>query len=540
MQPHFYPVVLAVSAALGTCTLSAQAEVTAMTITRADLAGTFAAGGYVRLEGEAIGELGPAEPITDLAKAPRNARGKVAYKTRFTLVTPLEPKRGNGSLIVDLPNRGLPVSHALYNSPRSRPLMMGSLDEGTGFLQSRGFMVVAVQWEPGQGFEPPSFTEVRKGKNSTRYVDGAGMAAVRDVTQYLRHGPAPANPLAGAVKWVYATGYSQSAQFLKSYLTQGFNTWAGGQVFDGVHIVGAAAGQWPPLPVLPPNAGARAAGRALLSPASPVPRSLQESPLTYDQVLSAMSMRGEQLPKLMVTHFQNDYLADGASLVRTGATGTGERPLPARLRMYDIAGAGHLNVRDQGKACKWPYAQLDWSPPLRAQLSALDAWVKNGQAPPLSAVMPLAPLLPLVPLSQSSVGEAAVSASKSLPQAMVRSLELDSDGNALGGIRLPDVAVPLATQGALNAPASNPLCRLVGSFRPFARTAKGRIATGDLRPSLEERYPGGLSQYTNLVRQSADALVAQRHVLPEDAAAIVNDAAENPLFQPSPILGRIR
>ena len=537
MQHHFYPVVLTISAALGAFTLPAQAEVTAMTITRADLAGTFAAGGYVRLEGEAIGELDPAEPITDLAKAPRNARGKVAYKTRFTLVTPLEPKRGNGSLMVDLPNRGLPVSHALYNSPRSRPLMMGSLDEGTGFLQSRGFMVVAVQWEPGQGFEPPSFTEVRKGKNLTRYVESAGMAAVRDVTQYLRHGPAPANPLAGAVKWVHATGYSQSARFLKSYLTQGFNTWAGGQVFDGVHIVGAAAGQWPLLPLLPPNAGARAAGRALPIPASPVPRSLQELPLTYDQVLSAMSRRGEQLPKLMVTHFQNDYLAGGASLVRTDATGTSERPLPARLRMYDIAGAGHLNVRDQGKACKWPHAQLDWSPPLRAQLAALDAWVKNDQAPPLSALMPL---LPLVPLSQSSVSDAAVSAPKSLPQAMVRGLTLDSDGNALGGIRLPDVAVPLATQGALNAPASNALCRLAGSFRPFARTAKGRIATGDLRPSLEERYPGGLSQYTNLVRQSADALVAQRYVLPEDAAAIVNDAAENPLFQPSPILGRIR
>jgi hypothetical protein len=38
------------------------------------------------------------------------------------------------------------------------------------------------------------------------------------------------------------------------------------------------------------------------------------------------------------------------------------------------------------------------------------------------------------------------------------------------------------------------------------------------------------------VRQASDLLVAQRHLLPDDAAVIVNAAAEEKLFAPTPTL----
>ena len=68
---------------------------------------------------------------------------------------------------------------------------------------------------------------------------------------------------------------------------------------------------------------------------------------------------------------------------------------------------------------------------------------------------------------------------------------VDGDGNETGGVRLPDIAAPLGTHTGWNlrregfAPGE---LALLGSYLPFARTAAERLASGDPRPSLEERY----------------------------------------------------
>lgn len=60
--------------------------------------------------GRYSGELDRADPrnaiITDLALAPRNARGKVEYSATFTLTRPLDPRAASGLLIYGVPNRG--------------------------------------------------------------------------------------------------------------------------------------------------------------------------------------------------------------------------------------------------------------------------------------------------------------------------------------------------------------------------------------------------------------------------------------------------
>ena len=69
------------------------------------------------------------------------------------------------------------------------------------------------------------------------------------------------------------------------------------------------------------------------------------------------------------------------------------------------------------------------------------------------------------------------------------------------------------------------LCDRDGSVIPFARTEREREAAGDPRPSLEERY-GTREAYVAKVKAAAEALVADRLVLPSDAAGYVKAAEE--------------
>ena len=57
--------------------------------------------------------------------------------------------------------------------------------------------------------------------------------------------------------------------------------------------------------------------------------------------------RGEVPPKMLLVTSTTDYYSLRASLGRTGASGTADQPLPANVRMYDIAGGSHV-YRSQG------------------------------------------------------------------------------------------------------------------------------------------------------------------------------------------------
>jgi hypothetical protein len=99
----------------------------------------------------------------------------------------------------------------------------------------------------------------------------------------------------------------------------------------------------------------------------------------------------------------------------------------------------------------------------------------------------------------------------------------DSDGNDIAGVRLPDVTVPLATYTgwALRRGAwANDGCESAGQYIPFARTKAQRMASGDPRPSVEERYKS-FGQYRSAVVNAIDAMVKNRLLLCEDAGAQV-------------------
>jgi hypothetical protein len=67
------------------------------------------------------------------------------------------------------------------------------------------------------------------------------------------------------------------------------------------------------------------------------------------------------------------------------------------------------------------------------------------------------------------------------------------------------------------------MCNLQGSFIPFAATKAERIAAGDPRLSIEERYPTRES-YLSAFKKAATDLVAKRFLLPDDADSLVKSA----------------
>ena len=110
----------------------------------------------------------------------------------------------------------------------------------------------------------------------------------------------------------------------------------------------------------------------------------------------------------------------------------------------------------------------------------------------------------------------------------------DADGVDAIGIRTVDVAVPVGTNTGWNLRAAGArgkdLCGLSGSFFPFADTQAERMASGDPRRSLEERY-GDHAGFVDAVRQATVDLIDRRLLLDEDAATIIGIATESDILR---------
>jgi hypothetical protein len=485
-------------------TVPASAEVTRLEITSKASYGTFAPGEYVIWKGRLHGELSPGEAIPDIDKARRNAQGKAEYAADLLLLMPADPAKGNGALLVDVPNRGRVYGVALFNSPRDEPFESGILAQGTGFLQDQGFALAEVSWELGKGADLPSFVD---GSGKTQYVEGAGFAIMRDAADFLAHAWADksgtANPLHGAINRTLASGKSQSGRFLKTYLLAGFNRLDGRRVIDGLHVFVSGAGL---LPILRSSPGPESGGNGAPSFADPEFRGVHEGPFTIGEIVAKVEMRGEVPPKIVMISSTTDFLSLRASLGRTGLGGTRDQPIPANVRMYDIAGASHAVLLRAD--CKLPRERLDWSPVSRATLLHLDRWVAANTPPPANSLMPL---------ELAAADPDVLRAPAHLAGAAIMRPKRDEDGNVLGGVRLPDVAVPLGVHAAQQDPKSF-ACALAGALLPF-EPAK-----------IAQRY-AGRDDYVNRIRVAARALQAEGFLLADDAAVIIAAAAASQAFK---------
>jgi len=108
---------------------------------------------------------------------------------------------------------------------------------------------------------------------------------------------------------------------------------------------------------------------------------------------------------------------------------------------------------------------------------------------------------------------------------------VDADGNELGGVPTVQRDAPLATYLGWNITAgpghpfydgrpfhAGQVCNYVGGMVPFFKTKAQRLAAGDTRPSLEERY-GTHAGYVAAVKAAADNAACQGYLLAGPAAA---------------------
>jgi hypothetical protein len=150
----------------------------------------------------------------------------------------------------------------------------------------------------------------------------------------------------------------------------------------------------------------------------------------------------------------------------------------------------------------------------------LDAWIAVNAEPPPSQ---------LFPLERAGNDPPTLRAPTHLSQAVIQVPKRDRDGNAMGGVRLPDLVVPLGTHGGENSAQVG--CTLVGSFKAFARTRAEREKTSDMRASIAERY-ASRDDYVNCICVASNSLIQAGLLLPKDAAVIIQAAAASRAFGP--------
>ena len=397
------------------------------------------------------------------------------------------------------------------------------------------------------GFEPGKTYRISY-RAANPPVAGLGFAAIRDTTTWLKNQPDALAP----VKYAYGFGSSQSGRFLRSFMYEGFNTDEHNrQVFDGVmaHIAGAAR--------LDLNARwSKPASLAVHNATSfPFADASLRDPWTgvQDGELDNPRMAGHA-PKVFYTNTPVEYWGTGrvAALVHTTPDGKADLTPPENVRVYFIAGTQHSPARfpadvTNGQQIDNP---MDYWWTMRALLLAMHKWVKEGAAPPPSryprlmdaslvpaAAVAFPPLPGVASPRQLIAGMTMPNAFHPPPTATPTNWpmpllvpQVDEDGNERAGIRLPEVAVPLATYTGWNfrkpeIGATNELVSLLGSSIPFAPTRAAREAAKDPRRSIEERYKSQ-EDYLAKVEQAADALVKAGYLLVDDEPRILQRAGD--------------
>jgi hypothetical protein len=384
-------------------------------------------------------------------------------------------------------------------------------------------------------------------------VAGLGLAAIRDFASYLKFGAAGTTlrDAPGTQQRVIGYGYSQSGRFLREFVRDGFNADERGRpAFDGLMIssAGAGGGSFNHRFAMPGQAG-----NSVLSVLRPV-----DLPPFTDEGLLAKARGANVTPKIFYTFSSTEYWARAGSLTHTSDDGRADVPLAATSRLYFLAGTPHSmgglplsKGRDQFRQFV-NFAEQRWV--TRALLLELDAWTRGDREPPASQYPAIAkgelvpleavhfPKVPSFPFTTYMPRVWRMDYGREYSTTRVITIEppqtgepyrvlvpqVNSDGNDVAGIRLPEVAVPLGTYTGWNVTVPQLselryLSGLVGGFEPFARTKEQRVANGDTRLSIAERY-SGRQDYLVKVRRAADDLVRQRFLRVEDVPAVLQAA----------------
>jgi hypothetical protein len=399
-------------------------------------------------------------------------------------------------------------------------------------------------------------------------VVGAGLLAFRDAASFFRYSDSEENPARGRISHAFGVGISQSGRFLREFLAAGANSdEAGRAIYDGlhVHIGGGRRGEF----------NHRYAQPSVIEPFGLGHR----PPFAYDDtidvrseerlpgLLTKLRARGHA-PKVIATNTGTEYWRGDASLLHVDPAGLRDLPDPPEARAYLFAstqhGSGTLPLRNTGVdgtvTTSNPLNITSYAPLFRAVITNLERWVCDGVEPPPSAVPRIAdgtavtrdralysfeplrtaidtvlskrlwslPRLDFGPDADAGIAQYPVVAAFSSDRYASLVSAVDADGNEVAGIRLPDIAVPVATHMGWNprhpdTGGVDQTAGLSGSTVPFAITAAEREAKGDPRLSVEDRYRDR-DDYESCVREVAGELVTAGYALERDLEVLVANA----------------
>ena len=443
----------------------------------------------------------------------------------------------------------IPASGWEYTSDEGTAIRL--LPEGTPFRQSHIYEFTYTAKDP--------------------LVAGIGLAATRDFISFLRHASASDdNPLAGHVDFTYSYSISQPSRTLNDFQQLGFNEDEYGQrVLDGIlSHTGGGSGDQINFRFAQTDRTERNRQNHLY-PEAVFPFA---HPSLTDHLTGRISGRSDRgaaantLPYRFEINTANEYWVKACSLLHTDTRGN-DLPDPDNVRFYLLSGLSHGvgDVTRRGKNQQLtngvsPYAVH------RALLIALDRWVSEGIEPPASRVprasqdaafavarpgfesgfvpreelgWPDIPgvtytglittryLLDFGPDFDKGIVSHLPPSLADRPSYPIFVSKVDEDGNEVAGVRLPPVAAPIATTTgwALRRAgfAENDGGESDGQHIPFPATREERLASGDPRSSLEERY-GNHEGYVKAVGTAARQLQADGFLLPADVQAYIDEA----------------
>ena len=451
----------------------------------------FADYGFVEeevfIEGVATSYVPVNAPLSDITDGRWNATRigpTAAYKTRLLIRRPSKPNKFNGVVFVDWLNVSSGYDSDVFGGLSSELMREGYAYVGVS-AQAVGVNFLRNTWETGEGAR---YASLAHPGDSFSY-DIFSQAA-RAILEPKPGDPAPLGKLTNRITSLMAHGASQSGARLFTYVNAVQPT---ANVYNGFLILvtnGGSVLSQAPLPVVPVPTGARALIRAD-----------SETPVLYINT---------------ETEFVN------------GARGIHSQPDNARLRLWEITGGAHATrpgvEASLGKYAKsglpsgvpdcgpLPINDMDVSVAVKGGVHALRRWLRGG-SPPISA--PRAELvIPADPTAEATI---------------VRD---PYTGIANGGLRYPDIDVPIRTLRGVRPPAglgANPACFLFGATDPWNRDgnpydgdpAFDLTATPEPNPS---ELHGKRSRYVSAVRRSAAALVDAGYMRPYDAKNLVERA----------------
>ncbi|MGD0435607.1 MAG: alpha/beta hydrolase domain-containing protein [Bryobacteraceae bacterium] len=373
---------------------------------------------------------------------------------------------------------------------------------------------------------------------------GLGPTAVRDLVSFLKYGGVDTalgdeHP---STKRALGFGISQSGRFLRAYLYDGFNQdEKGRRVFDGVwaHVAGAGRGSFNARFAQPSRDG---------HPFMNVEYPTDLAPFTDNDGLLAKAAQANVVPKVFYSNGSYEYWGRSASLIHTSADGKQDAPLAKDTRVYFFTGSQHTtgSIPPREVDAQNPSSVNDYRASMRALLVAMQAWLKDDKEPPASEYPKIGKdqLVSLGAYAFPKIAGVEIPRIKREAYRLDFSMEppkagsafptlvpqVDADGNETSGIKMPEVAVPLAANVGWNLRsktigAPDELYDMVGSWIPFPVNKAERERRMDPRMAIDQRYPSKQA-YLERITAAAQKLVQAGYLLDADVPKLRDRAAK--------------